>query len=466
MPTLEGAGGYPCREDSTLDARRDLVYLAGCALALRLVAAVFWAPAPTGDAAEYLRLAEGLLAGRGFTDAQGALTSWRPPLYPALLTPLLATRAWWGEAGALTLVRVTQALLSSLTVLMVYTLGAVVGGRRTARWAAVLLALSVSHVAAVSRLLSETLFTFLIVATVVLLVHATRPSRPSRPASAFASFAVAGAVLGLGALVRSVALALPLVLVPTLLLSRRRLAWTRPRVVVGIAGFSLGFMLVLTPWTVRNHRLHDALVPVATQGGATLYAGNHPQGGRVLGVMADDDRTRHAANMTEVEASAYLTAMTIQDWKDDPPEAVRLAVLKTLYFWTPEDWEILPGSGGFNPTYAFVMLWVLWLLVGSGGSRELRTTSWGWRLWPAWSISLAFVGLSLVFYGSPRLRFPIEPFLVILAAAGILSVERRQSPGRTRRAVAVAVTASLSAFLVWSPVGSAIKAALGVVGVW
>ncbi|MDH3223538.1 MAG: hypothetical protein OEO23_07465, partial [Gemmatimonadota bacterium] len=288
---------------------------------------------------------------------------------------------------------------------------------------------------------------------------------PARNASAFAVFGAAGAVLGLAALVRSVALALPFVLIPAFLLSRRRLALTGSRVLMGIAGLALGFTLVLAPWTVRNYRLHEALVPVATQGGATLYAGNHPRDGRVLGVMADDDRTRRAETLTEVEASAYLTAMTLQDWKGDPLEAGRVAVLKTLYFWTPEDWEILPGSGRFNPTYAFMMAWVLYLLVGVRGSKEARS-SWSWALWPAWSISIGFVGLSLVFYGSPRLRFPIEPFLAILAAAGILSVERRRSPGGTLRAVAVAATASLSAFLVWSPVGSAIKAALGVVGVW
>ena len=57
------------------------------ALAVRLPPALA-APAPTSDAADYLRLAEGLRQGRGLVSIAGQPTAFRPPLYPLLLAGL------------------------------------------------------------------------------------------------------------------------------------------------------------------------------------------------------------------------------------------------------------------------------------------------------------------------------------------------------------------------------------------
>ena len=55
------------------------------ALAWRLFFA-FPTATPEADAADYLRLAQGLRAGSGYVDAAGHPTAFRPPLYPLMLS--------------------------------------------------------------------------------------------------------------------------------------------------------------------------------------------------------------------------------------------------------------------------------------------------------------------------------------------------------------------------------------------
>ena len=466
-------GTRPTR-GSREESRASINRCYGCCwvlLSVRLVVAVVWAPPMSGDAADYLRLAKALGAGEGFVGMDGSPTSWRPPLYPALLATLLATDAWWGEATALVTVRMVQAILATGTVWFTYQIGAKAGGRRIGLWAAAFQALNVAHIAAVSRLLSETLFTFLVTGAVALLVNRGRAPRRER-AFGLAAFAGAGAMLGLAALTRSAALALPVLLLPAWLLAASRMGLPRPEALLRGAALCISFALVLAPWTARNARVHGSFVPVATQGGGTLYAGNHPAGGRILGNMAEDDRTRRASAMSEVDGSAYLASMTMEDWKENPGEALRLLPLKALYFWTPEDWELLPGSGRFNGSYAFMLFWLLALPASAIlGPRRDRprvegSDSAAWRMWPVWALCGAWVAIAAVFYGSPRFRFPVEPILAIGAAFGLTAVLRGFGPERAASLAAVAAGGVGATVVMWNPVGTVIKSALAAVGVW
>ncbi|NNF29017.1 MAG: phospholipid carrier-dependent glycosyltransferase [Gemmatimonadetes bacterium] len=470
-----------------------LVAVVLAALTGRLVAALVWAPPLSGDAADYVRLAQGLISGAGFVGPDGLPTSWRPPLYPAFIAPVLATEAWWGWATALSGVRVVQALLSTGTVVLIYRIASDVGGARVGLWAAAIQAASVAHIAAVSRVLSETLFTTLVVAAVACLVAGTRGGSTRRLARSLTLFAVAGGLLGLAALTRSVAMLVPGFFVLSLFFAAESLGISRRGAVARGAALSAAFALVLAPWTVRNFHVHGAFVPVATQGGATLYAGNHPSGGRILGVMGDDERTRNAESMSEVEASAYLARATVEDLKRDPGEALRLVALKVLYLLTPEDWELLPGSGRFNSSYAFTVVWLLALPIGmvrpfgrQGASARSALSpgpsepsdprgrssavgapaSAGWRLWPAWALFGAWVAVAVVFYGSPRLRFPVEPMFSIGAAFGIAGVVRGRGARTAGGAIAASAGAALLMLVTWDPVGVAVKSVLGAVGVW
>lgn len=426
---------------STGGVRNDLVQLGLLALVVRLTVAVFWNPAPTGDAVDYLRLAEGLARGDGFVGTNGVPTSWRPPLYPAFLAPFVGLWSGAGAAGY-SAVRVVQALIATGSVLLVYLVGSLWFGRTVGRISGVLTATSFAHIAAVSRMLSETLFVFFFLAGIALLSVVWRGRAKQfpgngRPATDVWLHLAAGLCLGLATLVRGVLLPFPFALAATMvgvsLLSRGHFPVRRG--LTSALVLLTGFGLALGPWTLRNYRVHEVLVPLATQGGATLYAGNHPQDGYILGRMADDSRTEAALAMSEVEASRFLTDKTVADWLAHPERLPGLVTLKLLYFWAPADWEVLPGSGAFNLTYAFIVLWAAIALGGAAlpaSERRTRTLAAdglqldsgpGLRFaWVVWMPIVYFLAVAIVFYGSPRLRMPVEPLLAVLAAVGLSRV--------------------------------------------
>ncbi len=108
--------------------------------------------------------------------------------------------------------------------------------------------------------LSEALYSLLALATALVLQRAVDGNRLG-----LASFA--GALAGIAALVRpAMLLFLPLAIAWMLFRRRPTLA-----IALGITA-----AVVVAPWTVRNLRVHDRFVLIASEGGVTFWTGNHP----------------------------------------------------------------------------------------------------------------------------------------------------------------------------------------------
>lgn len=423
------------------------------ALVLRLAVAWMWAPTPAADAADYERLAVGILEGNGYVTTEGEPTSWRPPLYPAFLASVYAAT---GESRAAA--RTAQALLGTATVGMTMVIAGTVAGPGVALFAGALAALDPAGAFAVSRLLSEVLFTFLLVSSVLFLQRAVGEENHRRTLLAAAA---AGAALGLATLTRSVLIFYPLLAAAAWLSARQRSGGPlgfRRSVAVPLALLA-GFALVLAPWSVRNWKVHGEFVPVATQGGITLYAGNHPVDGWILGLLPDDDHTREAATLSEVAASEYLARTTLVALAADPGRIPFLAALKTAYFWVPLDWEILPRGGLPDPVYAFMLLWACvgaWMVVRTPALRGGVLAAWPLWLPVAYSFAMA-----LVVYGSPRFRMPLHPLLAVAAAAALARVAATHGRRSAVRWAGATAGALLVAALAAEPAKALLKGALG-----
>ncbi len=404
--------------------RDGLLWILVLALVLRVGVALSWAAPLEADAADYQRLANGIREGRGYLDGLGRPTSWRPPLYPAFLAVVQ------GTIGGEPAVRLVQAGLSTLTVGLVYLAGLWTAGRVVGSLAALFTAVELAQIFSVSHHLSETLFTTLLMASVVVLLRAR--------GGGLGPAIGAGVLLGLGTLARGALVLFPFAVVSMWLVANRssspsgRFRWPLGRLAVLL----MAYAMTLAPWALRNARVHDAFVPVATQGGATLYGGNHPLDGWKFGMLPSDQVTRAAAELSEVEASSYLVDATVRSLAGRPAELPRLAALKIAFFWIPLDWEILPWEGALNPTYLFILLWaaVLPFVARGRGSigqedvpgpqgRTVRTAIV--ESWPIWLPVLYFQLIALVFYGSPRFRGPVDPLLAIGAASALVVTSRR-----------------------------------------
>jgi 4-amino-4-deoxy-L-arabinose transferase-like glycosyltransferase len=198
------------------------------------------------DEAIYVDAARRLSAGGGY-----GIEYQRVPAYPVFLLLLSL-----GLPAGVTFLRVTQAIVAALGTLLVFWLADRMFGRRVAIVAGLVYALDPLLVISSGLLYPETVAALLVPAVVLAALGASQRDAVARSA-------LAGALVGILALLRPVALVLlPVVAVwTTLTVSARPL-----RRMAHLGALALAFLLVLTPWTVRNMRVHGGLVPVAAAG--------------------------------------------------------------------------------------------------------------------------------------------------------------------------------------------------------
>ncbi|SVE23734.1 uncharacterized protein METZ01_LOCUS476588 [marine metagenome] len=170
------------------------------------------------------------------------------------------------------------------------------------------------------------------------------------------------------------------------------------------------------------------------------YSSYAPPEGRIFGVYTLDETVEAAMRLPEAARSRELTDATVSLILERPAELPRLLVLKVLYFFSPFDWEILGGDGVFNFLYALTLplaLYGLWVVRNRG-----------WRPWLLAMPPTFLLVLSLVLYGSPRLRLPVEPILAVLAGGGLVDMWWKAEERRTAFMV-LSVAALVGGFTIY-----------------
>jgi 4-amino-4-deoxy-L-arabinose transferase-like glycosyltransferase len=191
-----------------------------------------------GDTPDYVALARNLVEQGAFSLSPGPPfipTIRRPPLYPLFLAASFRDGAFF-ETRAVVL----QVVLDALVAVEVFWLASMVAASGWALAAALVYALHPTAIAASSTLLSESLFVLLSVSAVLALAAALRRDRGGLTI-------LAGVVLGLAALCRSIAVLALLVLGATALLTGAG----PPRRLRHVALLLGGAALVVAPWTAR-----------------------------------------------------------------------------------------------------------------------------------------------------------------------------------------------------------------------
>jgi 4-amino-4-deoxy-L-arabinose transferase-like glycosyltransferase len=188
----------------------------------------------------------------------------RPPGYPLWLAAFVAK---YVDAAFIEHVVYAQAGLATLTLLCIMWLAIDVLGAWAGLVVGLFVALSPHQSVYVAYLLSETLFgTVLMLALVVVALSL----RARQPGWRYALALVAGACFGLSCLVRlTLNQWVPVLVLLLLVPAMRRRYWRE------VAALTLGFVLVMSPWWIRNesslHRLSDSGAMVIT-----LQQGSYP----------------------------------------------------------------------------------------------------------------------------------------------------------------------------------------------
>ena len=227
------------------------------------------APGIDGDALWYHSTATSLAAGQGYVHHFTRLpTAAWPPGYAAILAPLYFLVGPDPAAGFF-----LNAVAGTLTCWLVGLLAfALTASMRARLVATALAAFTPSHVLFASLLLSETVFTTIMMALLLGAVVLVRRSVASAPRFEWPAWFAWGIGVGLASLVRAEAVILVAAPVAALLAMRMRFATVGAVAAVTFAGVVVGEL----PWLVRNAALFGRVVPVSVSFGRTFLIGHNP----------------------------------------------------------------------------------------------------------------------------------------------------------------------------------------------
>jgi hypothetical protein len=395
---------------------------------------------PLGNmGAVHLAEAEHVLSGDGFgrTTRGGTFHPdlFARPTYTLFLTPFVAV---FGRHSAFLRPAVAgaQGLLLGLAALAMASVLARVGCNRAARLAAWGVVVHPVLVSQAATFVDTTLFASAMAAAYASAV-ALRDDAPARHRI------LPGALLGFALLTRSTALAL----VPAVVLASSRAATCRAARLQGAAFLAIGVAAILAPWFVRNHALTDRLM-LSTVDGVNLWMGNNANTAAFLDADRSLDelpgRGRYDSSKTvpvadQLERADAARADALRFIREHPQEAASLAWRKAGDLWSPlcvprstrsrlSDVKDLVCAAWSIPLFILATAGA-WMSIREGGSLRVLAVD------VLVTCALFTVPHALA-WGGTRLRAPIDPFLVALAAvavtAAVARFRRRESgPGRT-----------------------------------
>ena len=421
----------PARDDAS---RPTYAWLAMLALALVLRALYAWLAigpdaTPNSDPLTYDTVAWNLARGAGFSldSASGPYpTAFVPPVLP-WLTSLLYRLIGHQFFAAILL----QCLAGALVPVALAALGGSLFGGTVGRTAGWLAAVHPLLVFFSGYLLTEMLFTLFLLLALLLSTEWVRTPRAGRALGS-------GIVWGLATLTRPTALLLPVVVAAW--------GWHPLGLTLGgrgrlrqVALLALGVALVVAPWTLRNAIALHAFVPVTTGAGGALMVANNPATWEThAGRGGADSGTYQAAlagafrGLNEVELDRRARAETWAYMRGNARLWPGVALAKLARFWRlgaegggTGGWQ-RPGSPlealrRIDPMRVWSLLTLplaLWGLVrASSGARR-------WFQSLPLIVIVYFSLIAVVFFGSLRMRVPVEPLVVLYVALGLEDARR------------------------------------------
>jgi len=388
--------------------RRWILILFLLAVAIRVGAGLEWDrwPATTEEAEWETAALVYQTSGFAYPDNVAA----RPPLYSMWMAGIYS--AFGGRSIA---VRVGQAILGGLTCLVALWIGCRVVDDRVGRWAAVLCALHPLLVGSGCMLTADVLFVFLFAAAFALsLLFAEHPTD-------LRGFAL-GACLGLVALCSQVVFAwVPLMLGGFAIRGGRSTIGPVSRVVCAM-------LLVILPWTIRNHLVTDRFVPVAPRLGFEMLIGHEPRATGGFDVTRDYLGMFGKLSIDEenVVDRDRVVAARVTEWiVEDPLRSMELFVQKLGHLWNP----FVPGGRPLQHLGSLVLIAPL-LGLGLWSAVDRRREPLGWL---ALTAAVAFSLVHGLLYSEGRFRLPVDFALLVPAAdRGLYCAARIGEAVRTR----------------------------------
>jgi 4-amino-4-deoxy-L-arabinose transferase-like glycosyltransferase len=388
------------------------------------------------DDRAYDRLALGIARTGAYPDVGGHATAYRPPGFTYLLGAVYAVV---GRGHARVVAgRMVEAVLGVIIVALLGALAARLFDRRTAFCTMVLAAVYMPLVTAGTSLLAEPL-------TVVLELGAITAILAWRRHGQLRWLVAAGAMGGALTLTRSNAFVVVIALAAGVWPFRRRLT---PVSLKPVAVLLLTAALTVAPWTVRNAVVLHSFIPVSDETGGTLAGTYNP-------VSASDSpapafwhllpqipqyatQTRALADGPEAPFQSRLVHLALQYIRHHPLYPFKVGYYNTLRLFGLNSLRLsaytasVAGitSAGVSDA-GVVSFWVVGALaLAAALNSRVRKRIPGF-IWLA--TGLLFLSIVLINSEAPRLRLPLDPFVLLLAGAGTAAAAGQWKRSSRRR---------------------------------
>lgn len=190
--------------------------------------------------------------------------------------------------------------------------------------------------------------------------------------------------------------------------------------------FLIFYIICLSPWAIRNYIQHDELVPTTTRLGYMLYLSNNTlddpevqKGGYSRkGELFYDEEFQL---LDPVYKSEVYTDEAMEQILENPQlflSASKERFLNTLT-WRPNP---IARDEWITSDYIMFFIWLPILLLFF--LTILRISNFA--IFLMWSFFLYVLLLSLFFWGIPRLRFPIDPLMIVGAVSSLSILKKNQ----------------------------------------
>ncbi len=364
--------------------------------------------------------------------AQTSPDALRPPGYPAFLMPFLTKTPDWAFVRS---VMWAQACIGIVIVLMTFLLARALLGLPAAVFASFVVAISPHLIVMENYLLTETLYTLLVLSTLCVGVLAVRAQDS---ASHIVWAGLAGIAVALCCLVRPTLDQMPLVLVA--------ITWAVPALKryrkASLCALA-AFFVVMAPWWIRNltefGHINDNSLMIQT-----LHHGSYPgfmyhDDPRTLGYPYESDPQSHIADASLANVLHYIA----HKFSEHPLKLLGWYMFGKIGFFF--SWQMISGFGDIftyqelqTPYYSnqlfrithSLMFGLHWPLVFAGllGSILVWTKAaglilTGWRLrGMRWLALVLFYAIAVHMVGAPfpRYSIPFRPQLYLLAAFSVV----------------------------------------------
>ncbi|MBI4379447.1 MAG: glycosyltransferase family 39 protein [Nitrospinae bacterium] len=374
------------------------------------------------DSGQYIAIAENLTNGKGFSLDGNEPTFHRAPFLPYFLSLLLLTSKnnWHLIASA------ANILISSITGVVVYfTSMRIINDGKIAIISSLLFAINPVSIFWSGFILTEPFFLLFFTLSILYLLKAADGQK-------MRDFVICGVLIGFSALTRPVILGvIPFIALWVLIFKNRSFA--EQGIVPQLMKFTMTgifFVLTILPWTIRNYVNSGEIIPITSEGHGNLIQGltEDPKTLEQTPIFTPEE-INNMEHLNDWEYRGVERERVIQYVLSHPRDVLRLMIKKVFMFWS-----LIPevNSTELRSDFFIKLLMVLWAtysgviyIFAIVGFFSVKGRN---NIMLIIFIMISFTIMHMFFLVVPekRFRLPLEPYLVILAAAGLYSPLERK----------------------------------------